>query len=193
MKRKYWLLLLGCAVLLNIGSATADDGFYVIAGGGRSGKVLKTKVFTSNSQNTTLGTDTWAKLDSPQWTYAKLSSTSYLVITYQDALAMQVGSPSGFKDAISCYQLRVNDQPSDAGSEAAQLTCYAGVYNIGTASGSAGSYGTSAATGVWSGLRQGEATLSIWHRQKDCSMTFQNTISKFGVLTTTVLVMEIEP
>ena len=109
MKRKYWLLLLGCAVLLNIGSATADDGFYVIAGGGRSGKVLKTKVFTSNLQNTTLGTDTWAKLDSPQWTYAKLSSTSYLVITYQDALAMQVGSPSGFKDAISCYQLRVND------------------------------------------------------------------------------------
>ena len=193
MKKRVCLLALITTLLLNVSPAFADDGFYVIAGGGRSGKVLQTKVFTSNSQNTTLGTDTWAKLDFPQWTYAKLSSTSYLVITYQDALAMQVSSPSGFKDAISCYQVRVNDQPSDAGSEAAQLTCFAGVYNVGTASGSAGSYGTYAATGVWSGLRQGDATLSIWHRQQDCSMCYQNTIIKFGVLTTTVLVMEIEP
>lgn len=37
MKRKYWLLFLVCAVLLNIGSAMADDGFYVVAVGGGVG------------------------------------------------------------------------------------------------------------------------------------------------------------
>jgi parallel beta-helix repeat protein len=37
MKRKCWLLLLVCAVWLNIGSAMADDGFYVVAAGGGVG------------------------------------------------------------------------------------------------------------------------------------------------------------
>ena len=74
---------------------------------GPSGKVLKTQVFTSNTTNNTVGNGTWAKLDSPQWTYTKLSATSYLVITYQDVL----GRTGGF----SFYQLRVNDLPSVAG------------------------------------------------------------------------------
>ena len=39
MKRKGWLLLLVCAVLLNIGSAMADDGFYVVAMGGVGTKI----------------------------------------------------------------------------------------------------------------------------------------------------------
>ena len=79
------MVALGLALCLTGAPAWGDD-FYVIAGGGTSGKVLKTQVFTSNTTNNTLGTGTWAKLDSPQWTYTKLSATSYLVITYQDSL-----------------------------------------------------------------------------------------------------------
>ena len=37
MKRKYWLLLLVGAVLLNLGSARADSDFYVVAVGGGVG------------------------------------------------------------------------------------------------------------------------------------------------------------
>jgi len=37
MKKKYWLLLLMGMVLLNLGSARADNDFYVIAGGGGVG------------------------------------------------------------------------------------------------------------------------------------------------------------
>lgn len=81
MQRKYWLLFLVFAVLLNTGSAMADDGFYVIGGGGQAGRILKTQVFTSFSQNLTLGTSSWGKLSSPGWTYNKLSPTSHLVIT----------------------------------------------------------------------------------------------------------------
>jgi hypothetical protein len=195
MTRRLVLLItvMGLVSSLVGGPAWGDDGFYVIPGGGRSGKVLKTQLFTSGLQNPTLGRDVWDKLDFPQWTYTKLSSKSYLVITYQDALATQIDSPSGHKEGISCYQLRVNGQPSDAGPEAAQLTCFAGAFNVGLNSASAASYGTCGATGVWSGLSQGDATLSIWHRQKDCSLTYQNTLAKFGVVTTTVLVTEIEP
>jgi hypothetical protein len=39
VKRKYWLLLLVCAVLLNISPAMADDGFYVVAVGGVGTKI----------------------------------------------------------------------------------------------------------------------------------------------------------
>ncbi len=51
-----------------IGDQAYGDDFFVVASGGRSGKVLKTQILTSNVQNTTLGTDVWEKLDSPQWT-----------------------------------------------------------------------------------------------------------------------------
>jgi hypothetical protein len=171
MHSKYWLLLLVFAVLLNTGSAMAVDGFYVIGGGGQAGKILKTQVFTSSSQNLTLGTSSWEKLSSPGWTYHKLSATSYLVITYQDML-----SRTGAGDSLSLYQLRVNDQPSVAGQYAAMLTCNGSV---------TGSYG---ATGVWEGFPKGDVSLSVWHRQLGCDNCVQNS----GVNTTNVMVMEIE-
>ena len=46
MKKKYWLLLLICAVLLNIGSAMADDGFYVVAVGGGVGTKITSLPYT---------------------------------------------------------------------------------------------------------------------------------------------------
>ena len=86
VKRRFlFVVVLGLALCLAGAPAWGDD-FYVIAGGGPSGKVLKTQVFTSSTINDTVGTGDWAKLDSPQWTYTKLSATSYLVITYQDNL-----------------------------------------------------------------------------------------------------------
>ena len=48
MRRKCWLQLLVCAVLLNIGSAMADDGFYVIAGGGGVGTKITSLPYTIN-------------------------------------------------------------------------------------------------------------------------------------------------
>jgi len=160
-------------LVLGGGRSWGDDGFYVIAAGGPSGKVLKTQVFTSTSIDGSRGTGTWAKLPNfaPK-TYTKLSSTSYLVITYQDSLKADVLSGS---DARSMYQLRVNDLPSDAGDNAALLSM----------SGGGGCYG---ATGVWANLPKGDATLSIWHRQVDMNWCMQN----FGALTTTIIVMEIE-
>ena len=174
MKRLALLLaIVGLALSLAGGQARGDDGFYVIAGGGPSGKVLKTQMFTSTSQNTFLGQSTgiWEQLSTPQWTYTKLSSTSYLVITYQDLLSRQ-----GSADAISCYQLRVNNQYSTAGQYGAMLVCN---------STCTGSWST---TGVWSGLPKGNLTLSVWHRQLYCTSCIQNS----GWYTTTVLVMEIE-
>ncbi len=87
MKRRFLAMVaVGLALCLAAAPAWGDD-FFVVAGGGTSGKVLKTQVFTSNTTNNTLGSDNaWAKLDSPQWSYTKLSATSYLVITYQDSI-----------------------------------------------------------------------------------------------------------
>ena len=86
MKPRFlFMVVLGLALCLTWAPAWGDD-FYVVAGGGPAGKVLKTQVFTSNTTNNTMGTDVWAKLDGPQWTYTKLSATSYLVITYQDSI-----------------------------------------------------------------------------------------------------------
>jgi hypothetical protein len=145
------LAVMGLTLGLVAGPAGGDDGFYVIAGGGPSGKVLKTQVLTSTSQNTTVGDNNWAKLSTPQWTYTKLSATSYLVITYQDTLNYNNISGS------SLYQLRANDQPSVAGQGAAQLICPPkGPNNTLDLSCSA--------TGVWSGLPKGDVNLSIWHR-----------------------------
>ncbi|MBU4231552.1 MAG: hypothetical protein KKD99_04605 [Proteobacteria bacterium] len=167
VKRSFLVMVaLGLALCLTGAPAWGDD-FYVIAGGGPSGKVLKTQVFTSDTTNNTLGTDTWAKLDSPQWTYTKLSPTSYLVITYQDSISSTGGW--GF------YQLRVNDLASVAGINAALLVA-SPTWNI---------YG---ATGVWSGLPKGEVNLSIWHWQSGCSACAQGA----NGWTTNVVVMEIE-
>ena len=166
------MAVMGLVVCLGGGQSWGDDGFYVIAAGGQSGKVLKTQVFTSNSQNTTVGDVNWAKLLNPQWTYTKLSSTSYLVITYQDYL-----SRIGAADALSIYQLRVNDQTSVAGEHAAMLVCNTAVPSA--------NYG---ATGVWSNVPKGAAGLSVWHYQLGCSQCIQNS----GANTTSVIVMEIE-
>lgn len=167
MKRNYWVLLLVFAVLLTGSPVLADGDFYVIAGGGPSGKVLKTQVFTSNTRNTTLGINVWEKLSDPQWTYTKLSATSYLVITYQDNI---YATGTGW----SFYQLRVNDLPSVAGEDAALLTTsFWGIYG---------------ATGVWLGLPKGDVNLSIWHKQWQCTSCMQNS----SYLTTNVTVMEIE-
>jgi hypothetical protein len=167
VKRHFLVMVaLGLALCLTGAPAYGDD-FYVIAGGGSSGKVLKTQVFTSNSQNNTVGTDTWAKLDDPQWTYTKLSPTSYLVITYQDSLKCNPG--------YGVYQVRVNDLVNVAGENAAML--------VGSVT-----WNLWGATGVWSGLPKGNANLSIWHRQSGCTACVQN----FGGFTTNVTVMEIE-
>ena len=136
------------------------------------GKVLKTQIFTSFSSNFTLGTSDWAKLADPQWTYTKMSSTSYLIITYQDTLWR-----NGAADSVSLYQLRVNDQPSAVGSSGAMLLC-SGALTITTAHG---------ATGLWDGLPQGNLNLSVWHRQQGCNQCIQNA----GVFATNVMVMEI--
>ncbi len=174
---KRWALLtvvMGLALGQTLGLAWGDD-FYVISGG-PSGKILNIQVFTSSSQDTTLGNDTWAKLAAPQWTYTKISPTSHLLITYQDTLsAAGTGSPF----ASSIYQLRVNDQPSAAGPSAAALACVPSNYNY---------YSSYGATAVWPGLPKGEATLSIWHRQANCSQCTQNA----GPGTTNVIVTEVE-
>ena len=164
------MAVMGLALSLVAGQALGADDFYVVGTGG-TGRVLKTQVFTSTSSDGTVGTGTWAKLAAPQWTYTKLRSTSYLVITYQDYLGAE-----GADMSRSMYQLRVNDQPSGAGANAAVLSCGG---NLG------GSFG---ATGVWSGVAQGSATLSIWHRQEGCTLCGQNNL----FYTTTVIVMEIE-
>jgi hypothetical protein len=167
VKRHFlFTVALGLAFCLAVAPAWGDD-FIVIAGGGTSGKVLKTQVLTSNTSNNTLGDATWAKLDSPQWTYTKLSATSYLVITYQDSLYCTGGW--GF------YQLRVNDQPSAAGLNAAVL--------IGSAY-----WKIDETTGVWLNLPKGDINLSVWQRQVDCTACNQNAAG----WTTNVTVMEIE-
>jgi hypothetical protein len=160
-----FMVALGLALCLATAPASAED-FFVVAGGGTSGKVLKTQVFTSHTTNDTLGTSNWEKLDSPQWTYTKLSATSYLVITYQDCIHGTGG--------WSYYQLRVNDQPSVAGAWGALLATPS--FNI---------YGT---TGVWLGSPKGDVNLSIWHTQSGCTDCAQN----YGGFTTNVTVMEIE-
>lgn len=167
MKRRFLFVVVWGLALCLAGSPAWGDDFYVIAGGGQSGKVLKTQVFTSNTINNTLGTGTWAKLSTPQWTYTKLSATSYLVITYQDSLWCNGG--------WGYYQLRVNDLVNVAGGNGA-LLAGTSTWNI------------RGATGVWPGLPKGEVDLSIWHTQTDCTDCVQNA----GGFTTNVVVMEIE-
>jgi hypothetical protein len=169
MKKRVCLLALIVNILMNVSTAFVDDVFYVIAGGGISGKVLKTQVFTSNTQNDTLGTDSWAQLSDPQWTYTKLSATSYLVITYQDNIWC-----TGDFGAFSLYQVRVNRLVSVAGENSAMLVA-------------SGGWNLSGTTGVWTGLPQGDVNLSIWHYQINCTACIQNP----SELTTNVLVMEI--
>ena len=167
VKRHFLVMVaLGLALCLTGAPAWGAD-FYVVAGGGTSGKVLKTQVFTSNTTNSTLGTETWATLDAPQWNYTKLSATSYLVITYQDSVYCTGG--------YGYYQLRVNDLVSAAGINGALLVGTA-VWNI------------RGATGVWSGLPKGEVNLSIWHFNSGSTACTQNGAG----WTTSVTVMEIE-
>ncbi len=176
---KRWALLtvvLGLALGQTPGLAWGDDFYVIGGGGGPSGKVLKIQVFTSSTQDTTLGDDKWAKLATLQWIYTKISPTSCLVITYQDTLG---AAGTGVPSASSMYQLRVNDQPSPAGASAAVLACAPSNYNY---------YSSFGATAVWPGLPQGEATLSIWHRQANCTQCTQNA----GLGTTSVIVTEVE-
>jgi hypothetical protein len=176
------MVVLGLALCLAGAPAWGDD-FYVIAGGGPSGKILKGQVFKSDTTNTTLGTGTWQKIDSPQWTYTKRSATSYLVITYQDGIMCKRDEtllppyPAPFGIGVSFYQLRVNDNPSVAGAEAGKIF----TQTVGTGM----NFG--AATAVWSGLPKGEVTLSIWHFQLDCTSCQTNLYGG-----TNVIVMEIE-
>jgi hypothetical protein len=172
--------VMGLALCLLGGAAWGDNGFYVIAGGGPSGKVLKTEVFTSETIDTTLGTGGWEKLASPQWTYTKVSSTSYLVITYQDI----VGLKTTVSDAGSnAYQLRVNDQPSAAMYNGAQL-----FYQIEPPGLAMAGRISNSATGVWFGVPKGDAVLSIWHTSVGCMNNYRNDIGQ----RTSVSVMEIE-
>ena len=152
----------------------ADDGFYVIAsGGGTKGRILKTEVFTSNYIDNTPGTETWEKLPAVQWSYTKMSPTSKLIITYQDCLR----SWSLSFDALSAYQIRVNDLSSDAGANAAYLSCV----------------GSASVTGVWSNIPAGTATLSIWHIWKNMNPSTDSSTRNYAGMITTVIVTEIEP
>jgi hypothetical protein len=176
--KKLWLLVLVSAFVLSANTVWAGDNFYVIAGGGPSGKVLKTEVFTSTTTDNTPGTGGWAKLPSPQWTYTKVSPTSYLVITYQDidGLSTTASSP-----ASNIYQLRVNDQPSvDNGAEL--------YYHIDPPGISMGGFTSGSATGVWFGVPKGDVILSIWHTAVGCVDCYRNDIGQC----TSVIVMEIE-
>ena len=184
VKRRFlFMVALGLALCLTGAPAWGDD-FYVIAGGGPSGKILKGQVFKSDTTNTTLGTGTWQKLDSPQWTYTKRSATSYLVITYQDGIMCKRDEtilplyPAPFGIGVSFYQLRVNDNPSVAGAEAGKFF----TQTVGTGM----NFG--AAMGVWSGLPKGDVNLSIWHFNSGSSACIQNGAG----WTTNVTVMEIE-
>ena len=167
MKRHFLVMVaLGLALCLTGAPAWGED-FYVVAGGGSSGKVLKTQVFTSNTTNNTVGTEYWAELDSPKWTYTKLSATSYLVITYQDSIRCD--------DGWGFYQLRVNGQASAAGVNAAVL--------VGSSF-----WQINGATGVWQGVPKGNVNLSIWHWQSGCEACAQGA----NGWPTNVTVMEIE-
>jgi hypothetical protein len=176
MKRLVLVMAVMGLTLGLVGSqALGADGIYVVGMGGTSGRVLKTELLTSATINGFMGTSSWAKLPAPTvpWTYTKLSSTSKLVITYQDYLFAE-----GADMSTSMYQLRVNDQVSQAGEKGAVLVCPG-------RSSACIAYG---ATGVWLGVPKGSATLSIWHREDGCTMCSQN----FSGYTTTVIVMEIE-
>jgi hypothetical protein len=93
----------------------------------------------------------------------------HLVITYQDLIGVNgVG--------VSYYQLRVDDQPSVAGPNGALLAC--------------NTFASGIATGVWTGLSQGNHTLSIWHRVEIPNGS--GCVQNWGPNTTSVIVMEIE-
>jgi hypothetical protein len=173
MKKRLYLLALIATILANVSPALADDGFYVIAGGGKGGKVLNVMVYTDTQESGIVGTETWSKLPSPQWTYKKLSATSYLAITYQDSIGCQ-GVPNSGQPCFVEYQIRVNDNPSIAGSEAATILTQEAVIS-------------GSATGIWSELPKGDVNLSIWHRQWDTAWCGR------GKRTTSVIVLEIEP
>jgi hypothetical protein len=168
VKKSMCLLAMIASLLLIASPASTDDGFYVIAAGGKAGKVLKTQVFTNYNQDNTLGTDTWTKLPSPQWTYTKLSGTSYLVITYQDSIWCTGNN------AFSVYALRVNDLPGLAAQSAVLMSPSIWIFPE--------------STGVWSELPKGEVNLSIWHYQSGCTVC-QQCAGNWG---TKVIVMEIE-
>jgi hypothetical protein len=172
--------VMGLALCLLGGAAWGDDGFYVIAGGGPSGKVLKTEVFTSEITDSTLGDGGYAKLPSPQWTYTKVSPTSYLVITYQDIVGL---STTATGPGSNVYQLRVNDQPSASMWNGAQL-----FYQIDPPGLAMGGLISGSATGVWFGVPKGDAVLSIWHTSVGCVHNYRNGIGQ----RTSVIVMEIE-
>jgi hypothetical protein len=173
LAKKSVLVLVVIILALQLTQSYAGEGFYVVASrGGTSGKILKSQLFTSKLYDTTLGTIDWEKLSSVQWTYAKVSATSKLIITYQDSLNY-IGNVNGH----SAYQIRVNDLPSDAGPGGACLICS-------TSSGN--SFST---TGVWSDIPKDDAILTIWHKHSGATSCVRN----YGVWTTTVFVMEVEP
>jgi hypothetical protein len=186
MKRSFLVMVTLGLTLCLAGAPAWGDDFYVIAGGGSSGKVLKTQVFTSGTARTTIGTSTWAPLDWPLWTYTKMSATSYLVITYQDTLALN-------GNGQSYYQLRVDDQPSVAGPNGALLACVptAGWWGNNPPTPIIPTIGSYSATGVWTGLAKGNHTLSIWHRVTGPG-PFNGCEQNSGGNTTSVIVMEIE-
>jgi hypothetical protein len=165
VKKKGCLLAMIVSILLIASPALTEDGFYVIAGGGKAGKVLKTQVFTNYTQDNTLGTEIYAKLPNPQWTYTKLSDTSYLVITYHDSIWSTGGG-------YSIYRLVANDifQENDPILMSPSLWLFP------------------ESTGVWSGLPKGDVNLSIWHFQDGCTACEQCA----GTWGTKVIVMEIE-
>jgi hypothetical protein len=149
-----------------------------------SGTIINMQVFVSNDIDETLGNGLMIKLSSPHWTYSKISSTSMLKITYQDAVTHK-----GIDEGTCQWQLRVDDQPSphplcdplNPGIACLSLTTplivASNVTSISLNS-----------SGLFRGLTAGDHEISIYQRSVGATQCIRNS----GGFTTTVTIEEIE-
>jgi hypothetical protein len=176
MKRRMILIIVVALAVfsgVNMNTPTlAEDGFYVVAGGGGpKGKVLNTQMLNWYDYDNTLGNSGWSKVTSSSVSYTKISATSKLVITYQDFLTATVlGTGS------SQYKIVANDTSADF-ANSPMIVCSTSTPN---------SY---LAQGIWSNLPKGVVNFDIYHRQFNVTAC---TRSYYGG-GANIVVMEIEP
>jgi len=116
VKRKYWLLLLVCAVLLNIGSVKAADDFYVIAVGGGVGtkisslpKTINTAGFYYVTGNLTCPTGNGITVNASDVTIDLMgfrlsgNSTSHGISGSTNNVEVRNGTLSGWNHAIDMW------------------------------------------------------------------------------------------